>query len=48
MAIALQDTKRIFHRVGSENMTFEASNQDTSNISYHYFGYIAPEGSWII
>lgn len=48
MAINYQDNKRIFHRYGDQNVIFEASNQDTSDTEYQYFGYISSSGSWII
>ena len=43
-----QDNKYILHKVGGHLVVFEAANQDTTNATYQYFGYISPFGSWIV
>ena len=48
MSIKFHDSDRIFHTVGEDNVVFEASNQDLSDSTYQYFGYISVSGSWII
>lgn len=48
MAIRFQDNNFIFHRVGGQDVIFEAANQDTTGSEYQYFGYISPFGSWIV
>jgi len=48
MAITVHDYKFIFHKVGGQDVYFEASNQDTTDSTYNYFGYISSSGSWII
>lgn len=46
--ITYADHRFIFHKSGGNDVYFEASNQDTSNATYQYFGYISASGSWII
>ena len=48
MAIPYIDHRRIFHTSGGNEVFFEASNQDTSNSTLQYFGFISSTGSWII
>lgn len=48
MAIQLQDWSRIFHKVGGQDVIFEAANQDLTDATYQYFGYLSADGSWII
>ena len=48
MAITYTDHRFIFHKVGGHDVYFEAANQDTSDSTYQYFGYIAASGAWII
>ncbi len=48
MAIRLQDSGFMLHKVGGHDVFFEAANQDTTDATYQYFGYIAPNGAWII
>jgi len=48
MAIRLQDYRMIFHRVGNQDVSFEVSNQDTTDTTYQYFGYVSADGAWII
>lgn len=43
-----QDAGRIFHKFGYQDMVFEAANQDLTDSTYQYFGYISATGSWII
>jgi hypothetical protein len=44
----IHDHNRVFHKIGEDNVAFEASNQDLTDATYHYFGYISSFGSWII
>lgn len=48
MAITYQDFKRIFHKVGGENIVFEVSNEDHTDSTYQYYGYVSESGSWIV
>jgi len=48
MAINLQDHRYIFHQVGDHNVYFEASNQDTTDATFQFFGFISATGSWIV
>ena len=48
MAINVSDYKYIFHKVGGQDVYFEAANQDTTDSTYNYFGYISAEGAWVI
>lgn len=48
MAVNLQDYRYIFHKVGGHQVHFEVSNQDTTDTTYHYFGYVSSDGAWII
>lgn len=48
MAIKVFDNTFIFHKVGGHDIYFEASNQDLTDTTYQYFGYISSFGSWII
>lgn len=38
----------IIVRPGLTNRTFEASDQDTSNATYYYFGFQTTDGQWVI
>lgn len=38
----------IIVRPGLVNRTFEASDQDTSNATYYYFGFLTQDGNWVI
>lgn len=38
----------ILVRPGLVNRTFEASDQDTSNATYYYFGFLTQDGNWVI
>ena len=44
----VQDPGYILHRVGGHDVVFEAANQDTTNATYYYFGYVSASGSWIV
>ena len=48
MAIQVQDPGYILHKVGGHTVVFEAANQDLTDATYQYFGYISAEGSWIV
>ncbi len=38
----------IIVRPGLTSRTFEASDQDTNNASYYYFGFLTQDGNWVI
>lgn len=38
----------IIVRPGLTSRTFEASDQDTSNVTYYYFGFLTQDSNWII
>lgn len=38
----------ILVRPGLVNRTFEASDQDTSNATYNYFGFLTQDNNWFI
>lgn len=38
----------ILVRPGLINRTFEASDQDTSNATYYYFGFLTQDSNWVI
>lgn len=48
MPINLEDYQFIFHKVGGHNVLFEIANQDNTDSTYAYYGYIAASGAWII
>ena len=48
MAITIHDHSFQWHKIGGEVVIFEASNQDLTDTTFHYFGYISSFGSWVI
>src|SRR3990167_6410062 len=48
MPITLSDHRFIFHKVGGNNVIFEIANQDTTDATDMYYGYVAASGAWII
>lgn len=38
----------ILVRPGLVNRTFEASDQDTADATYYYFGFLTQDGNWMI
>lgn len=48
MPINLDDYRFIFHTVGGHNVLFEIANQDNTDATDMYYGYIAASGAWII
>lgn len=48
MAIAISDYRFVWHRVGTQDANFEASDQDTSDPNYFYFGFLHSDGAYII
>lgn len=48
MPINLYDYRFIFHKVGGHNVLFEISNQDNTDSTDMYYGYVAESGAWII
>jgi len=48
MAITLHDQTFVLHSTGNEDVIFEAANQDTTDATYQYFGYISSSGSWLV
>jgi len=48
MPITLPDYRFIFHKVGGHNVVFEIANQDNTDSTDMYYGYVAASGAWII
>ena len=48
MGIIYHDHQFILHKYGKNEVYFEAANQDLTDSTYQYFGYISAFGSWII
>ena len=48
MALEISDFRYIYHQVGGVAARFEVSDQDTSDATYQYFGYLHSEGAWVI
>ena len=48
MSPAIHDFKMQFHKQGGSVVTFEPANEDTTDATYHYYGYISSFGSWIV
>lgn len=49
MAIQVHDPNIIYHKKGGEVVVFVEANQDTTDATYQYFGYINSEGNgWLI
>ena len=44
----IYDHTFIFHDSGGNKISFEASNQDTTDATFQYFGYISSFGSWLV
>ncbi len=44
----IHDWRHIYGQVGGQYAQFEASDQDTTGTSYHYFGFETSNGAWII
>ena len=44
----IHDYRRIYGTFGGAYAQFEASDQDTNDASYQYFGYETSDGAWII
>jgi len=51
----IADYRRIYHKVGTDECLFEASDQDVlgagtvlAGHSYQYYGFLASNGAWII
>ena len=44
----IHDHRFIYHNAGGNVVSFEASDQDTSDGTYHYYGYLSSFGSWVI
>jgi hypothetical protein len=42
------DYQYLFHKVGGQDVKFEASDQDTTAADLQYFGFLSASGSWII
>ena len=49
MPITIPDHRFIIQKHGkNELIYFEASNQDLTDATYQYFGYISATGAWIV
>ena len=42
------DYKFVLHTVGGHDLAFEAANQDLTDSTYQYFGFISSFGSWVV
>jgi len=42
------DNRFIFHKAGGHEVYFEAANQDATDVTYQYFGFVASSGAWLI
>lgn len=47
MALTIQDTSYIRHKVGDHDVVYQLSDEDRSGTT-HYFGYVNDEGGWIL
>ena len=45
---SIYDFRFILHGVGGHSVTFEAANQDLTNATYQYFGFVSSFGSWLV
>lgn len=45
---AVYDYRYVLHDVGGHSVTFEAANQDLTDDTFQYFGFISSFGSWIV
>lgn len=48
MPPVIYDYKFILHNVGGHEVAFEAANQDLTDATFQYFGFISSFGSWIV
>jgi len=46
--IQYHDPARFYHKEGENAVVFEASHQDNTDATYHYYGYISANGTWIV
>ena len=44
----IYDYKMQFHKVGEHPVAFEITNEDNTNASPTYYGYVSTFGSWIV
>jgi len=44
----IYDFRFVFHNVGGHSVSFEAANQDLTDSTYQYFGFVSSFGSWLI
>lgn len=45
---AIYDYKFVLHDVGGHAVSFEVANQDLTDSTYQYFGYVSSFGSWLV
>jgi len=45
---SIYDYKMVFHNVGGNDVAFEIANEDNTDASPQYYGYVSSFGSWII
>jgi len=48
MGLQFRDTQFVLHRKGREDTILEAANQDLTDSTYQYFGYMNTEGFWVV
>jgi hypothetical protein len=42
------DFNFVLHDTGGHNVSFEAANQDLTDATYQYFGFVSSFGSWLV
>jgi len=45
---AVYDFHFVLHDVGGHEVVFEAANQDLTDPTYQYYGFISSFGSWLV
>lgn len=48
MAIKIHDHTFSLHDFGGNEVSLEISNEDTTDATFQYYGYLSSFGSWII
>jgi len=44
----IQDWNFTWHKKGEQDVHFEPSDEDRTNATYNYYGYLSAGGAWII
>lgn len=48
MALQIRDSQIKIHTAGGYDLSFEIANEDNTDATYLYYGYLSTEGFWII